>query len=70
MLKINNNDIILLVIYIDDIIIVGSDASAIEHTKFNMNKAFDMIDLGLLLYCLGVAILQIGNNIFTHKKIC
>jgi hypothetical protein len=48
------NDIIPLVIYIDDIIIIGSEASAIKHIKSNMSKAFDMTNLGLLHCFLGV----------------
>jgi hypothetical protein len=35
------NDIILLVIYVDDIIIIGSEASVIEQIKSNMSKYFD-----------------------------
>jgi hypothetical protein len=49
------NDIILLVIYVDDIFIAGSDESAIKQIKSNMSKTFDM-DLGLLqmlLTCVG-----------------
>jgi hypothetical protein len=61
------NDIILLVIYVDDIIITGSEASAIEQIKSNMSKAFDMTDLGLLHYCLGVEVWQTCSNIFVSQ---
>lgn len=57
------NDIIILVIY-DDIIITGTEASAITKVKSNTSKAFDMTDLGLLHYCLGVEAWQTSNNIF------
>jgi len=43
------NDVILLVIYVDDIIITGSEASAITLIKFNMTKALDMTNLVLLI---------------------
>ena len=61
------NDIIILVIYVDDIIITSSEANAITQIKSNMSKTFDMIDLGLLHYCLGVEVWQIGNNIFVSQ---
>jgi hypothetical protein len=57
------NDIILLVICLD-IIITGSEESDIKQIKSNMSKTFDMIDLGLLLYCLGVEVWKKGSNIF------
>ena len=61
------NDIIILVIYVDDIIIRGSEASAITLIKSNMSKVFDMTDLGLLHYCLGVEVWQTGSNIFVSQ---
>ena len=50
------NDIIILIIYVDDIIITGSEASAITQIKYNMRKAFNMTNLGLLHYCLCVEV--------------
>ena len=64
------NDIILLVIYVDDIIITGSDASAIEHIKSNMSKAFDITNLGLLHYFLGVEVWQTNSSIFLSQTNC
>jgi hypothetical protein len=61
------NDIILLVIYVDDIIITSSEESAIKQIKSNMRKTFDMTDLGLLHYCLGVEVWKTGSNIFVSQ---
>jgi len=61
------NDIILLVIYVDDIIIMGSEASAIQHIKYNMSKSFDMIDLDFIHYCLGVEVWETCSNIFVSQ---
>lgn len=61
------NDIILLVIYVDDIIIISSEERAIEQIKSNMSKTFDMTDLGLLHYCFGVGVWQIGSSIFVSQ---
>ena len=48
----------------DDIIITGSEEDAITWIKSNMSRAFDMTDLGLLHYCLGVEVWQTGRSIF------
>jgi hypothetical protein len=61
------NDIILLVIYVDDIIITCSDKSVIKHIKSNMSKIFDMTDLCLLHYCLGVEVWKTCSNIFVSQ---
>jgi hypothetical protein len=61
------NDIILLVIYVDDIIITSIEESAIKQIESNMNKTFDMTGLGLLHYCLGVEVWRIGSFIFVSQ---
>jgi len=62
------NDIILLVICVDDIIITGSEESAIKQNKSNMNKTFDMNDLGLPHYYLGVEVWKTSSNIFVSQN--
>lgn len=37
-------------IYVDDLILVGNDASKIQETKDYVNKAFNIKDLGILKY--------------------
>jgi hypothetical protein len=61
------NDIIILIIYVDNIIITCSEANAITQIKFKMNKDFDMTYLGLLNYCLDVEVWKTGSNIFVPK---
>jgi hypothetical protein len=61
------NDIILLVIYVYDITIAGREESVIEQIKSNMSKTFDMTDLGLLHYCLGVEVWKTGSSIFVSQ---
>lgn len=62
------NDIILLVIYVDDIVVTGSEEKAIEHIKNNISKDFDMTDLGLLHYCLGVEFWKTGSSVFISQS--
>jgi hypothetical protein len=61
------NYTILLVIYVIDIIIIGSEASVIEKIKSNMSKSFDITNLGCLHYFLGVKVQQTWSNIFISQ---
>lgn len=44
--KLFNDDFIILLLYVDDILIVGHDTSKIEKLKNDFNKSFAMKDLG------------------------
>ena len=63
-IKTTDSDIILLVIYVDDLIITGSSTSLIQGIKQNLCQSFDMTDLGLMHYCLGVEVWQQSSGIF------
>eukprot|EP00253_Pinus_taeda_P031897 PITA_31897 len=52
------NSLIILVLYVDDIILTGSDPNLINHVKSNLKKKFEMTDLRHLHYFLGLQILQ------------
>jgi hypothetical protein len=62
------NDIIVLVIYVYDIIITGSEVSVIEQIKYNVSRAFEMTDLGLLHHYLGVEVWQTCRKISSHRQ--
>eukprot|EP00253_Pinus_taeda_P015492 PITA_15492 len=50
--------LIILVLYVDDIILIGSDPNFINHVKSGLKKKFEMIDLRHLHYFLGLQVLQ------------
>eukprot|EP00253_Pinus_taeda_P036524 PITA_36524 len=50
--------LIIVVIYVDDLILTGSDPNLINHVKFNLKKPFEMTDLGNLHHFLGLQVLQ------------
>eukprot|EP00253_Pinus_taeda_P016326 PITA_16326 len=50
--------LIILVLYVDDLILTGSDPNLINHMKSSLKKKFEMIDLGHLHYFLGLQVLQ------------
>eukprot|EP00253_Pinus_taeda_P002066 PITA_02066 len=55
--------LIILVLYVDDIILTGSDPNLINHVKFSLKKKFEMTDLGHLHYFLGLQVLQSNEGI-------
>ena len=72
-------DIILLVVYIDDIVITGSDMTGISSLKFiNQKKKsslkfflhgqFHAKDLGMLKYFLGVEVMRSKHEIFLSQR--
>eukprot|EP00253_Pinus_taeda_P021187 PITA_21187 len=55
--------LIILVLYVDDLILIGSDPNLINHVKSNLKKKFEMTDLGHLHYFLGPHVLQSKEGI-------
>jgi hypothetical protein len=47
-----------LVLYVNDILIIGSLASTITMVKYTMHDRFSMMDMGPLHYFLGIKISQ------------
>lgn len=67
-IKTTDSDIILLVIYVNDLIITSSSASLIQGIKQSLCQSFDMTDLGLMHYCLGVEVWQQPSGIFISQS--
>jgi hypothetical protein len=56
--------LIILVVYVDDLILIGSDPKILNHVKTSLKKKFEMIDLGFLHYVLGLQVLQTNEGVF------
>jgi hypothetical protein len=56
--------LIILVLYVDDLILTGSDPKLLNHVKTILKKKFEMTDLGFLHYFLGLQVLQTKEGIF------
>ena len=54
---------IILVVYVDDIVITGSDNEGIKLLKSYLSKHFHMKDLGLLRYFLGIEVARFKEGI-------
>ena len=48
------NHLIILVLYLDDLILTGSDPKLLTHVKSGLKQIFEMLDLGHLHYFLGL----------------
>ena len=61
---------VVVYLYFDDIIYMGSSKSLVANFKAYMVKTFEMIDLGLLHYFLGLAVKQGADVIFVSQQKC
>ena len=53
-----NSKFIIILLYVDDMLIIGQDADMIQKLKRELSKTFDMKDLGTTKHILGMEILQ------------
>jgi hypothetical protein len=60
--------LIILFLYVDDLILTGSDPKLLNHVKTNLKKKFEMTDLGYLHYFLGLQVLQTKEGIFLSQS--
>nr|GEW20206.1 cysteine-rich RLK (receptor-like protein kinase) 8 [Tanacetum cinerariifolium] len=62
------NLITYLIIYVDDMIIMGNDKEEITKLKKNLFTEFEMKDLGRLKYFLRIEVLRLKQGIFMYQK--
>ena len=68
-IKETTDDITIAVVYVDDIIVTGSNESEIIWFKDHLHSVFSIKDLGVLSYFLGMEISRLENGIvMTQKK--
>lgn len=61
-------DILIISLYVDDLLVTGSNLALIDEFKQEMKDVFEMTDLGLMTYFLGMEITQKRNEIFICQK--
>ena len=57
-MKKNGSNLLLVALYVDELIFLGSDAQMIEDFKSTMTSEFEMTDLGLMRFFLGLEVRQ------------
>nr|GMD05942.1 Retrovirus-related Pol polyprotein from transposon TNT 1-94 [Ipomoea batatas] len=67
-LKKQGNEFLAVCLYVDDMIYMGSCESIIAEFKSSMMKKFEMTDMGLLHYFLGLEIKQGTDGIFLSQR--
>ncbi|XP_039117898.1 uncharacterized mitochondrial protein AtMg00810-like [Dioscorea cayenensis subsp. rotundata] len=59
---------LLVCVYVDDLICLGSAIEAVDQFKEAMKKEFDITYLGVMKYFLGLEVHQSGNGIHVSQK--
>ncbi|OIT28784.1 retrovirus-related pol polyprotein from transposon tnt 1-94, partial [Nicotiana attenuata] len=62
--KQHSGDILVVSLYVDDLLITGSSTKLIDDFKQDMMQAFEMTDLGLVTYFLGMEIKPEKDEVF------
>ena len=60
--------VLLICLYVDYLLITGSNPTEIEKLKDNLKSEFEVSDLGLLLYFLGIEFFETKDGIVMHQK--
>eukprot|EP00253_Pinus_taeda_P005049 PITA_05049 len=66
-IKEKDGKILIVVLYVDDVIFIGNDDYLIEIFKTVMKEVFEMTNMGLVRYFLGIEVEQNGNGIFISQ---
>ena len=64
----NENGIVIICIYVDDLIVGGNNEAETEHVKTLLKQEFDMKDLGELRYFLGIEIVRTEEGIWLSQR--
>jgi hypothetical protein len=60
--------LIILVLYVYELILTGSDSNLLNHVKTILKNKFEMKDLGFLHYFLGLQVLQTNEGFFLSQS--
>ncbi|CAL9233197.1 unnamed protein product [Arabidopsis halleri] len=66
--KQDNQGIVVVLIYVDDLIISGSNKEGIQAIKSSLHLAFDIKDLGVLKYFLGIEVCRSKEGLFLSQR--
>jgi Reverse transcriptase (RNA-dependent DNA polymerase) len=67
-LKVQKDDILFVALYVDDLIFTRNNRDMIEKFKLEMTKEFEMTDLGLMSYFLGLEVRQENSKTFVSQE--
>ena len=61
-------NLIVVFVYVDDLLVTGSNEKLVKEFKAEMLKVFEMTDLGLMSYFLGMEVKQDHDGVFISQK--
>ena len=62
------NDFLIFCLYVDDLIYMGTNNQMLKDFKEAMMKEYEMTDLGIMQYFLGIQVKQSKGEIFISQK--
>lgn len=62
------SDIVVILVYVDDMLVTGSSLTLIEHTKSILHKAFKIKDVGELKFFLGMEFSRSAKGILMNQR--
>jgi len=66
--KKNQGNLLLVAVYVDDVIFMGNDKRMLEEFKKAMTREFEMTDMGLMKFFLGLEVKQGEDGIFLSQE--
>ena len=60
--KVSGSSVAFLILYVDDILLIGNDIEFLDSIKGYFNKSFSMKDLGEAAYILGIKIYRVRSR--------
>ncbi|GKE03009.1 putative RNA-directed DNA polymerase [Tanacetum coccineum] len=66
--KKNQGDVLIIGVYVDDLVVTGSCPESVKKFKQDMSVKFEMSDLGLLSYYLGIQVSQQEDGITLKQE--
>jgi len=63
-----NGDILIVCLYVDDLIFTGNNPGMFEDFKKAKTKEFEMTNIGLMAYYLGIEVKQMEDGIFISQE--
>ena len=68
-MKVNSNgDVLLICLYVDDLNFTGNNSHMIKEFKKAMTQEFEMTDIGLMSFFLGIEVKQNNEGIFISQE--
>ena len=62
------SNILIVALFVDDLIFTANNGNIIEEFKMEMMKKYEMSDMGMLHYFLGIEIFQEDDGVFIFQK--